>query len=275
MLTQRDKILIGTAALSLVVLAVTFSGEPQYRICDYPNDQETICDQYHVLPYLFVELVRGSDAHIGFISLVTGILVALFTLGLVLLGRKADSHFRVVERAYVKMSHYPPGIDWFETTAMAHATIAIRVKNFGRTPGHVTDVHVEGRLLQEGEELPAIPQYELLEGREITSAFLVTDDEFVHRVDLGIPPRDLQKIREGAARYFIIGYVDYRDRFGGHHRGCFGRFYDPDIDDTAQLGSGNVWTEEVWTGRNNLTIIEQPLYNDDRERVRGEGNDWD
>lgn len=45
---------------------------------------------------------------------------------------------RVIERAYVKLSHEPPGVRFERMDMTIH--IKLRVKNFGRTPAYVTDV---------------------------------------------------------------------------------------------------------------------------------------
>jgi len=270
MLSDQHKKRIALCAAAIAGLAIfvwwASSGYPtEEQICK-PPPEDYDCPSYNILSAF---AVRTLDIFNYYGTAIATGVIAWFTIVLARVGSSADKNFKVTERAYVKISHYPPGITWIEQTAMANAVILIRVRNFGRTPAHVTDVHVEGIILGEDEELPPVPQYQLLEGREVTSAFLVTEDEFVHRAAIGIPPTQLQAIRAGSERYFISGYVDYRDRFGARHRGSFARFFDTDIDDRDQYPS-----DETWHGRNNLTIIEQPLYNDDRLRVRGEGNDW-
>jgi hypothetical protein len=271
MLTVRRKkqiaVAVAVAACAMLFWWWALSGYPtEEPICKSPPEDYD-CTSHNII---FAFVVRSLDIFNYYGTAIATGVIAWFTIALTRVGRSADKNFRVTERAYVKISPYPPGIVWIEQTAMANAVISIRVKNFGRTPAHVTDVHVEEIILQSDDKLPPVPRYQLLDGRDVTSAFLVTEDEFMHHAIIGIPPTELQSIRAGTKEYYISGYVDYRDRFGGRHRGSFARFYDPNIDDKEQYPS-----EADWKRRINLTIVEQPLYNNDRPRIRGEGNDWD
>lgn len=173
-------------------------------------------------------------------------------------------------RAYVKMSHYSPGIEFIPNMGAIHLFGAIRIKNFGHTPAHVTDVYIGSLITPVDEGLPAIPEYPPIEGREISAAFLVADDEFIHRFDFAPAPTETEAIRDGTADLYIIGYVDYRDRFGDRHRGSYARIYDLGIDDRDQYPN-----DEMFEARNNLTIVSAPRYNDDRLRTPDEGVDWD
>jgi len=172
---------------------------------------------------------------------------------------RTNQHFRVTERAYVKMSHFSPGVSFVQNMGAPHAILAIRVRNFGHTPAHVTDVYVGSLITSAGEGLLHPPEYPSIEGREIGAAFLVADDEFIHRVDFGLTHADHTAVINGAADLYIIGYVDYRDKFGQIHRGAYARIYDPGIDEPP----ANVAGLEAFENRNNLTIVSEPRYNDD------------
>src|SRR6476661_11045388 len=59
---------------------------------------------------------------------------------------------RVIERAYVKISHEPPGVRFERMDMTIH--VKLRVKNFGRTPAHVTDVILTPVILAAGNVYP-------------------------------------------------------------------------------------------------------------------------
>ena len=90
-------------------------------------------------------------------------------------------------------------------------------------------------------------------------------------------PVSQEKVGGGMAIY-VIGYVDYIDRFGIRHRCGYGRRYEPAIDDKT---SPAYYTEtgefrlEDYEKRSNLPFILQAGYNYDRERKKNEGKDWD
>ena len=53
-------------------------------------------------------LAHVVDAHAPLVEALAGAAVAWFTYVLVRVGQRADQHFRVTERAYIKMSHVTP-----------------------------------------------------------------------------------------------------------------------------------------------------------------------
>ena len=90
-------------------------------------------------------------------------------------------------------------------------------------------------------------------------------DHFFFHWDDTVTPADLEDIRAGRKFLYVFGYVDYRDLFGVRHRGGYARRYEPLVD-KAEPNNPN---------RNNLVFADEPRYDYDRERKRGEGNDWD
>jgi len=188
-------------------------------------------------------------------------LFTLFTLG-VLAGQwrgiwRADHHFRVSERAYVKMSHKPPGIAW-DTPESGKFLVDVRVKNFGRTPAEVTDVFLRQQVVTSATASD-VPIYENPGERIPTIGFLVTKDDFVYSEPMEITLLQRAQVEAAALHLLLIyGYVDYIDKFGRRHRGGYARMYDANA-------RGN---------QNNLQIFPHRGYNYDRPRVRGEGNDW-
>lgn len=74
------------------------------------------------------------------------VVLALSTIGLWVVtwaaGKRADSVIRTSERAYVKMSHAPPGLRKAEDQPGIYV-IEVVVSNFGRTPAIVTDALIK------------------------------------------------------------------------------------------------------------------------------------
>ena len=162
-------------------------------------------------------------------------------------------------RAYVKMSHLPPGLDT-ETL-----TIRIRVKNFGKTPARVTDLLIKPLVLTDGTTSLPDPDYSVSEKEigESKQAFLVTNDKIFVTRKLPLSPADLAAIKDGLRSLYVYGYVDYIDAFKRRHRGGYGRVFVPSLDTGPPQK------------RNNLNVVADGRYNYDRPRKPGEGNDWD
>jgi hypothetical protein len=160
----------------------------------------------------------------------------------------------LAERAYVKMSHCPPG---FHVAPDPHGlyTITLQVKNFGHTPATVTDLALVKRLLPESERLPEVPDYSPRAEGESPRIFLVREDEFFTTINFPISDQERSAIEERTLILHVYGYVDYVDKFGGHHRAGYARRFIPEEKD-------------------NLKIVIQRGYNYDCQRHQGDGHDW-
>lgn len=185
----------------------------------------------------------------GWLAIFTGLL-ALFTLLLVWVGclqrRTLDATLRsnrVVERAYVDLSHEPPGLELSAPSAPPAADVAVRVKNHGNTPAEVTAVSL--RLWINQAPLPADPE-PLYAPPQPIRYFLTTRDDFSFSQALPITTSELRQILAGTPAY-VLGYVEYRDIFRGRHRYGYARKYD-------RQRAGN-----------NLIFVTEPGYNYDRE----------
>lgn len=128
------------------------------------------------------------------------------------------------ERAYVKMSHLQPGLQFNEPDAMCWAWI--QVKNYGQTPARITAIVMGSRYFLNDEALPVRPPYELESGN-YGRGFLVANEEFFFMYSRSFGYSVIQS-RQG--RFLIYGYVDYIDQFGQRHRAGYARQYDPDKD---------------------------------------------
>jgi hypothetical protein len=123
------------------------------------------------------ENIRRIDANT--VSAVATVAIAVFSLTLWLVNKRQGSDARVIQRAYVKISHSPPGI---EVDKSGNFWLQVSIKNFGQTPARVTDVVMKPLMVAHGELLPTIPDYTCEDPGPSLQGFLVRDDEFfVHR----------------------------------------------------------------------------------------------
>ena len=202
-------------------------------------------------------------------AIATGV-IAWFTLSLRDVGReqgiiatRANWHFRVTERAYLKVSHITPdtgpALTWSPNLDVFG--VEVEIKNLGRTPARVTDSTFNYQVFERGEWFTHTPAYiRQPNSADETHAFLVCKDRFIDRNRCQIDPEVAKRVLNETAILIFFGYVDYRDQFGQRHRRGYGRQYGPG-------GLGN----------NNLVYPAGGLdgLNYDRPRVRGEGKDWD
>ena len=116
-------------------------------------------------------------------------------------------HTRTVERAYVKLSHVPPGLK-SEPTGLFF--VRMRAKNTGRTPASVTDMRVKPVLILKAKSLPAEPNYKR-KGGDTHKAFLVANGSAYFGDNFSITPSELEQVKDGTLKLYLIGYVDYMD----------------------------------------------------------------
>lgn len=187
----------------------------------------------------------------------------------------------VVQRAYVDLSHASPGLELDPSPL-----VKIGIKNHGNTPATVTAYNIT--LVNAIGPLPAVPDYDerLTErvGAVVNPKETIYDDARPHRLG-GALDMGTQNMK-----VWVIGYVDYIDKFKARHRAGYARVYDPSIDDkdskaykypgaigaavARDLGGENVnWRR--YKKRNNLPFVTQAGYNYDRPRLPHEGNDLD
>jgi hypothetical protein len=192
------------------------------------------------------------------------------------------------ERAYVTMSHEPPGLE-IDTAALvqggqavANQDVRIRVKvtNGGNTPARVKTVSVQTRVGK--APLPAEPPHDAAAANRV-SAFLVKNDSFIDTRKWTIPSAQIADIRSVGnlmdahpTKLWVFGYVDYVDQFDVRHRSGYARVYDPTVDQhPPNPAAPHDSTSALrWKARNNLPFETQAGYNFDRPRQQGEGDDW-
>src|SRR5262249_31752405 len=131
----------------------------------------------------------------------------------------AAQHTRTVERAYVKLSHTPPG---FHTeNAAGECSVQVSVKHFGATPAKVTATLVTPLVLPNNQPLTKRPGYSRA-WVQIPQAFLVPHEEFFYDVVFRIPADQMASISNAFTHtLYLIGSVDYIAPFGQRHRGGY------------------------------------------------------
>lgn len=193
------------------------------------------------------------------VEAMAGVAVAWFTYVLVTTAKRADEHFRVSERAYIQMSHRR-GIEFIGGEKI---TVKMQVRNWGKTPGRVTDQRL-GPILKatKNAKLTGPPDYSALKETTAPEAFLIPTG--LYNWSVGFEFSEVgaaEAIKDGEATLFLIGYVDYKDEFGGRYRAGYARKYATNPEDSGDP--------------NNLSFVPSKGFNYDRMRKPGEGNDWD
>jgi hypothetical protein len=222
--------------------------------------------QYSAIPnpYTPPAVLDFIDTHNGAMTALFALVLAVSTILLwrstreaVIAANAAAQHTRTVERAYVKLSHAPPGLRMDD---QGRFSLQIGVKNFGTTPAKVNDILMQPVVLPNNQPLPRRPKYARVWG-EIPQAFLVAQEEFVYNVSVNISPEQMVAVNTAFTHVlYLVGYVDYIDHFGQRHRGGYARMYKP--------------LTGFLKDQNNLVYVVQEGYNYDRPRRRGEGEDW-
>lgn len=153
--------------VGLLFVGFSFFAFPPYRAyCDskYPNDY--YCAAYGAA----VALGTWVDVHNGAVTAIATAVIGFFTITIWKINSDQLVHGRRVERAYVKMSHRPPGVMF--GSGFTRIDIELDVRNHGRTPARVTDALLSSMILPNGRDIPNRPIYTEAPDRDVPSAFL-------------------------------------------------------------------------------------------------------
>jgi hypothetical protein len=273
------------AALALVVYVVAFWVWQSY---DFPVGYETCTkattdhtNDSCIPQNIYLASLRkigeiASDPHFYnalitlFAAIATAIAtvyIAKFTIKLSDVGHQQAQDARIIQRAYVTISHNRPGIDVKGNSGILYFDFTI--ENFGQTPANISDILIKPVVVTGGTSLPTIPDYSA-KRTVFRKAFLVSKDKFAIFEVLQITQQEIAGVKDHAYDLYIIGYVDYLDKFGDRHRAGYARKYAP----VQDMRPGDM-SDEVYATRNNLFFVPREGYNYDRLRARGEGIDWD
>jgi len=168
---------------------------------------------------------------------------------------------KLSERAYVKMSHDPPGVEFHRTSeGQSWLTVGLSVKNWGKTPARVVKAVICYRCTPGIEMLPKMPVYDENAVHAQVQSFLVTNDFAGYLYERLIPTEHVIAVKEGRSNLWVYGHVEYLDMFDVLHVAGYGTFYVPEYDEPARYGPGQ------FEKRSNLVFITEPTYNYDRRK---------
>ena len=174
---------------------------------------------------------------------------------------KTAHHMEIADRAYIKISHEPPGL--VQTTSAADVLYApnrtyeiqIEVRNIGNTPAEITQLSFTHTILPSNATLPVIPPYNSSPEGEAIKTIMYGSDAIFPSPSFVMTRDDAEAIGAGTKQLYVLGYADYVDHFGTCHRAGYARRYDPRARE------------------NNLSIVTQRGYNYDERRNSDKGND--
>jgi hypothetical protein len=256
-------------AAAIIALALCFAGAIGMEIWQASNSarvtvnqkttaDEDKCTDHQSLQECTEEAIATYNKWIARFTAILAIAtigLGVATFGLYLVNHNQLKHARRVERAYVKMSHRAPGIMFGTKPSI---DLMVEVKNFGRTPARISGVIITPIVWPKDKSLPQNPAYvNFWKVGKVPAGFLVCDDHFVIDSTTTISEEQFSAVQEGTHDVIVIGYVDYVDQFERHHRSGYAARYDRHRDTPT-----------------NLVSINERVYEYDRERVPGEGNDW-
>jgi len=233
-------------------------GDQQSSKLPTPPINITITPAQKSTPELEAE-TRDRDREIriqGTIKVFTGFLVVVGLLQIgamvfqgVIYWRQLHTT-RAVERAYVTLSHetrrWVDGEDTrraFDPRGPANGPVELvfrfQVRNDGRTPTDVLSgglwLHHLPNAFPQSHPMPIIPAAQPV---HVDPAFLVPKKCTFAETLLSLDAETWANVKAGSEHLWLIGFVDYRDRFGQCHRGGYGRHYNRhtgylDFDDTT------------------------------------------
>jgi len=182
-------------------------------------------------------------------TLYLSVSIAAFTLGLLIVGllqwltyRATLATTRETERAYVVLSHQtrlwgdevnPTLKRALDIRGDTHSGrqhkvwFTVEVQNHGRTPAEVIGGGMWIRTSPEAYP-PVTPTLEppARYAVNIAPAFIVPNSGWAFTASIQCPLEVMTRIMEGTERLWLMGQVDYRDRFNNEHRAGYGRWYD-------------------------------------------------
>jgi hypothetical protein len=159
--------------------------------------------------------------------------------------RQMKDHTLVIERAYVAISHAPPGLKFgYEDTSgndvsRQDAAIKIKITNHGNTPARVTKAVIHQWIVREPIQPLSMSEihsfYDSSASDSIEAMIAPNDSLYLPKV-LKIPVADIKTVKsmgnmfsdcKTPLRIFVVGYVEYWDRFEKRYRSTYARMFDP------------------------------------------------
>lgn len=179
------------------------------------------------------DILQTIAACIGAVFALLGTAVAVFAWRAAVASaeaaRTSAETARMAERAYLNLSHVPPGllISPIEGSDAVGIRARVQVKNNGRTPAETKRSAVTMWI---GKELPPEPPYS--QGAEADETFsLPASDHFFQHYSHQIRSDVWEQVTQGTLKAWLIAYVEYTDTFRRRHRAGYTRLYAPEHSD--------------------------------------------
>jgi hypothetical protein len=211
---RRQTIALAIAGLALLFVGLSLwvaSGSPTTAdICDKASGaQGEECASYNIIWVALWYIAKLLDVSAPALTAIATAFVGWFTYTLWEANRLASQHTRTIERAYVKMSHAPPGLECLDNGFR----LTIGLKNYGTTPAQITTYVLKLHILPDGQLLPSDPDYSEAKLSRVTGAFLVPNDEIFYTNIILTTESPIDIINDQKRHIWVYGYVDYIDQF--------------------------------------------------------------
>jgi hypothetical protein len=121
------------------------------------------------------------------------------------------------------LSHTSPGV---QPDQSGGYFVRVEIHNAGRTPATVIEMFVKPAFVSIASTLPVTPDYSRQRTEPPRRGFLVADMSAYFNEQFDISTEQANQIVAGSLTLYVIGYVDYIDAFGQHHRGGYARRFE-------------------------------------------------
>jgi len=123
---------------------------------------------------------------------------------------RQNEHFTNSERAWAlvdigKLPDFQP-----DPNRLQILWIYPMIKNYGRTPAHITRIAGIVKLIPDGEKLPEIPEYTVGQGFD-ERINTVLPPEVPIQPRLGVSGDEFIRVQEGKVTLYVHGFVEYSD----------------------------------------------------------------
>jgi hypothetical protein len=159
----------------------------------------------------------------------------LFMLALVVVGslqwltyRAIHNTTKIMERAYVVMSHSPPGL--IIDKPSGQFWVQMQVGNFGHTPARVVRKSLMCQVLPKNSPPPDVVAFRNESEKKNTSNVRLVAQDKIFFVFSG-KADDVPSSKDETKRLWLYGFVDYIDQFGQPDFAPYIRAYEPRLDD--------------------------------------------
>jgi hypothetical protein len=149
---------------------------------------------------------------------------------------------KTIERAYITLANTSTGLNSPNVTELmrlvggddnsqdatiqvGHVSVTFEVKNHGRTPADLLGGIVSLAIGNNPPQSTSPTKY----FRYLPPFFLVSGDTKSWSPTFLLPQDLLEDIQKANGQLWVIGYIDYRDKFGDRHRCNYGRHYIPSL----------------------------------------------